>query len=423
MSDKSRDSSKDFDTLSAAGNARLGPPASGRTAQAERCGPGIGDQRARTTHLRVQDVRQVGGMRSRTSTPSGGNSEPTRDLVGRHDDVGRRPKRSKIYAYKMSDKSETRARTSTLLAGQRVPLRHLVGRDHDVGRLGGRADAYKMSDKGQGRGQPTSAPWYRATRAPTASGRDGTTMWVADRDDSKLDAYKMSDQVQGLERGLRRPRLSAAGNQNPRGIWSDATTMWVADRDDASCTRTRCPTSPGTRRRMSLHTDNSNPFGIWSDDDTIWVAATSTTASSTRTADRSAERQPQQEAQASQREYVGPRRRLRQPDRLAAGRGKPTCAGSSAARPLQHLVPGDRLGCEKDRWPQPALAVVPDPGKCGLIELPAAIREQLDKPLVGETALAAYVSVRREISNQNVREAKIEEGFAPPDRCCRSSSG
>ncbi len=53
---------------------------------------------------------------------------------------------------------------------------------------------------------------------------DGTTMWVADSDDSKLYAYKMSDK--GHDSGR---ELSLSGANKPAGLWFDGTTMWVAD--------------------------------------------------------------------------------------------------------------------------------------------------------------------------------------------------
>ena len=56
---------------------------------------------------------------------------------------------------------------------------------------------------------------------------DGTTMWVADETDEKLYAYDLAS-------GARVPgkdfdSLDAAGNGDPEGIWSDGTTMWVVD--------------------------------------------------------------------------------------------------------------------------------------------------------------------------------------------------
>ena len=60
---------------------------------------------------------------------------------------------------------------------------------------------------------------------------DGTTMWVADDRGTKLYAYRMSDRSRDHARDF--DTLDAAGNDDSTGIWSDGAAMWVADdRDD-----------------------------------------------------------------------------------------------------------------------------------------------------------------------------------------------
>ena len=55
----------------------------------------------------------------------------------------------------------------------------------------------------------------------------------------------------------------ASGNDAPAGVWSNGTTMWVLDADDGSCTPTRSPAAPPTRRTSALHADNANASDIW----------------------------------------------------------------------------------------------------------------------------------------------------------------
>ena len=67
---------------------------------------------------------------------------------------------------------------------------------------------------------------------------DGTTMWVAHRPETefgdtslaKLFAYNMVTKQRDSAKGFN--TLDAAGNGNPRGLWSDGSTMWVVDRSD-----------------------------------------------------------------------------------------------------------------------------------------------------------------------------------------------
>ena len=55
---------------------------------------------------------------------------------------------------------------------------------------------------------------------------DGVTMWVADDSDEKLRAYNIMTKARDPSRDFN--TLEAAGNVAPRGIWSDGVTMWVA---------------------------------------------------------------------------------------------------------------------------------------------------------------------------------------------------
>ena len=56
---------------------------------------------------------------------------------------------------------------------------------------------------------------------------DGVTMWVVDSGDDKVYAYKMSDGSRDSAKDY--TSLAGAQNRNPEGIWSDGTTTWIAD--------------------------------------------------------------------------------------------------------------------------------------------------------------------------------------------------
>ena len=101
---------------------------------------------------------------------------------------------------------------------------------------------------------------------------DGTTMWVADRIDSKIYAYS-ADGAHDASKDFN--TLNGASNNRPTGIWSDGTTMWVADSQDDKLyaynlnTKARDASKDFTTLSGA---GNRDPWGIWSNDDTMWVA-------------------------------------------------------------------------------------------------------------------------------------------------------
>ena len=97
---------------------------------------------------------------------------------------------------------------------------------------------------------------------------DGSRMWVADRNDTKLYAYSRL----GNRRGLYDFDLDS-DNAIPTGLWSDGVTMWVADWYDAKLyAYKRSDKSRDAAKDFDLHTNNAHPFGVWSDGVTLWVA-------------------------------------------------------------------------------------------------------------------------------------------------------
>ena len=111
--------------------------------------------------------------------------------------------------------------------------------------------------------------------APDGVWSDGTTMWVADREDDKIYAYSISTGQRDAVKDFN--TLIDAGNMSPFGIWSDGTTMWVADSVDDKLYAYNLTTKErdNTKDFDSLVNVN-NPFdylpqGIWSDGTTMWV--------------------------------------------------------------------------------------------------------------------------------------------------------
>ena len=117
---------------------------------------------------------------------------------------------------------------------------------------------------------------------------DGTTIWVADASDARIYAYKMSDKTRDPAKDF--DTLSAAGNTSPMGIWSDGTTMWTADWLDDKLyaykmsDKTRDPAKDFDTLSAA---GNTNPTGIWSDGTTMWVADTADRIYAYNTSDKS----------------------------------------------------------------------------------------------------------------------------------------
>ena len=181
MSDGARDSAKDFDTLSAAGN----------------------------------------------NNPFAIWSDGATMWVSDSEDA-------KLYAYRMSDGARDSAKDFDTLrdAGNNSPTGiwsdgATMWVSDDVGKL----YAYEMS-YGMFYGTRDSAKDFDTLRDaghyfPSGIWSDGTTMWVANDSAKKLYAYRMSDRARDSAKDF--DTLRAAGNNSPTGIWSDGATMWVVD--------------------------------------------------------------------------------------------------------------------------------------------------------------------------------------------------
>ena len=102
---------------------------------------------------------------------------------------------------------------------------------------------------------------------------DGTTMWVADRVDDRIYAYDLATRQRDSTKDF--DTLEAAGNTDPQGIWSDGTTMWVADDGDRKIYAYSLATGGRDTSKdidSLVAAGNTSPRGIWSDGTTMWVA-------------------------------------------------------------------------------------------------------------------------------------------------------
>ena len=98
---------------------------------------------------------------------------------------------------------------------------------------------------------------------------DGETLWVADNGNDKIYGYRLSDKSRDLSKGFD----LAVGNDAPRGIWSDESTLWVADDgSDIVYAYKLSDKSRDSDKDLNLAVFNDAPRGIWSDGTTLWVA-------------------------------------------------------------------------------------------------------------------------------------------------------
>ena len=179
MSDKTRDSDKDFNTLSAAGNAN----------------------------------------------PRGMWSDGITMWVSDNAD-------DKIYAYRMSDKLRDDGKDFNSIISQNGALLSLwsdgvtmwVSDERDE-----RIYAYRMSDKQYDSGKDFTGLAPAGNGTGTGIWSDGVTMWVADFTDNKVYAYWMGSKNRNSSRDFN--NLGSHGNEELWGIWSDGDTMWVVSQE------------------------------------------------------------------------------------------------------------------------------------------------------------------------------------------------
>ena len=102
---------------------------------------------------------------------------------------------------------------------------------------------------------------------------DGTTMWVVDATDGKIYAYNLTTKARDADKDF--DTLTAAGNTAPIGLWSDKTTMWAADVNEDKIYAYNMATKARDAAKDFDTLDaafNDDPIGLWSDNTTMWVA-------------------------------------------------------------------------------------------------------------------------------------------------------
>ena len=131
----------------------------------------------------------------------------------------------KIYAYKMSDKSRDSSKDFDLDSALTPAPAGIWSDGTTMWVTDAHFDklyAYKMSDKSR----DSSKDFTLHQDHDDAYGiwSDGVTMWVSDYIDKKLYAYKMSDKSRDSSKDV-----SLESSYPYGGIWSDGDTIWVAD--------------------------------------------------------------------------------------------------------------------------------------------------------------------------------------------------
>ena len=215
-----RDSTKDFDTLSAAGN----------------------------------------------NSPAGLYSDGTTMWVADETD-------SKIYAYTVSTKARDTSKEFDTLSA--------AGNDHPRGlysdgttmwvsdHLDDKIYAYAVSTKARDTSKEFDTLLAAGNLHPYGLYSDGTTMWVADEDDDQIYAYAVSTKARDTSKEI---SLSGTTN-NLRGLDSDGTTLWVAeDTVDRLFAFTLSTSQADASKTIHPGGGNDNLEGIYTDGTTMWVA-------------------------------------------------------------------------------------------------------------------------------------------------------
>ena len=187
-SDGSRDTTADFDTLSAAGNESL----------------------------------------------RGVCSDGTTMFVTDHDD-------DKIFAYKMSDTTRDSTKDVTLATANGNPQGLSCDSSHlwvaeDNNDLTSKTFVYQRSDGSHASTLDIGASIMNpSTNVGAINNNDqrgmwssGTTLFVVDDGDDKIYGYKLSDRTRDDDKNL----ILDTDNTNPEGLWFDGRVLWVVDSTD-----------------------------------------------------------------------------------------------------------------------------------------------------------------------------------------------
>ena len=226
-----RDDDKEFNTLSAAGNNRpTGLWSNGTTMWvAHRPYVFMGDtSTAKIYAYKMADMSRDSGKDFNTLSAAG-NDQPigiwsdgtTMWVVDSADD--------KIYAYRMSDKS----RNADEDFGSIIGFASDIWSNGEILWLSNTSGlrkvfAHDLDTKERLPGEDFPDLFRVGLRALRGIWSDGDTMWVADSDKDIVYAFRMSSKILVPEGNIQ----LVSANGEPRGLWSDGDTMWVSDWDD-----------------------------------------------------------------------------------------------------------------------------------------------------------------------------------------------
>ena len=234
-----------------------------------------------TVCVSAADAQQYDSSKDFDTLSAAGNTNPTGIWSDRTTMWVADSTDDKIYAYHMSNKSRDMSKDFGTLspAGNDTPTG--IWSDGTTMWVADSTDdkiyAYHMSNKSRDMSKDFGTLSPAGNDTPTGIWSDGTTMWVADSTDDKIYAYHMSNMSRDMYKDF--DTLSAAGNTDPDGIWSDGTTMWVADAvfqnvgDKIYAYKMSDKMRVSTKDFNTLSNDAVTfPTGIWSDGTTMWVA-------------------------------------------------------------------------------------------------------------------------------------------------------
>ena len=138
--------------------------------------------------------------------------------------------------------------------------------------------AYSRSDGSRDSSKDFTTLAAAGNAAPTGLCSDGTTMFVVDRDDSKVYAYTLATGVRDSTKDI----TLVSANTKSEGVWCDADTVWVVEDDTApnndifaynraDGTQNTGVDFPDLDPTVDGSPLNANPRGIWSNGETMFV--------------------------------------------------------------------------------------------------------------------------------------------------------
>ena len=193
----------------------------------------------------------------------------------------------KLYAYDLATKQRDPTKDfDTLETAENTGPKGIWSNDTTMWVADWNADklyAYNLATKQRDSDKDFNTLKAAGNTNPTGIWSNDTTMWVADSEDDKLYAYKMSDKSRDGDKDIviSNPVGRESGEWNPfiQGLWSDGTTMWAADYATGTSLNSKiyafnlsAKTRDAAKDFETLNAaGNHQPRGLWSDGTTMWV--------------------------------------------------------------------------------------------------------------------------------------------------------